>query len=37
MVEIEVGKIYNGKIICIVDFGVFVEVFLGKEGFVYIL
>jgi polyribonucleotide nucleotidyltransferase len=34
--EIEVGKVYNGKITRIVDFGAFVEVLPGKEGLVHI-
>ena len=34
--EIEVSKIYNGKVTRIVDFGAFVEVLPGKEGLVHI-
>lgn len=34
--DIEVGKVYNGKITRIVDFGAFVEVLPGKEGLVHI-
>lgn len=36
IVEIEVGCVYIGKVICIVDFGVFVVIGGGKEGLVYI-
>ncbi len=34
--EVEVGKIYNGTVKKIVDFGAFVELFPGKEGLVHI-
>ncbi|BGI51480.1 MAG: polyribonucleotide nucleotidyltransferase [Buchnera aphidicola (Ceratovacuna japonica)] len=34
--EIEVGKIYSGKITKIVEFGAFVSIGLGKEGLVHI-
>ena len=34
--EIEIGKIYNGKITSIVPFGVFVEILPGKEGLCHI-
>ena len=34
--ELEVGKIYDGKVTRIVDFGAFVEVLPGKEGLVHI-
>lgn len=34
--EIEVGRIYNGKVIRIVDFGAFVAIVGGKEGLVHI-
>ena len=34
--EVEVGKIYTGKVTRIVDFGAFVEIFPGKEGLVHI-
>jgi polyribonucleotide nucleotidyltransferase len=34
--EIEVGKVYNGKVTRCVDFGAFVEVLPGKEGLVHI-
>jgi len=35
-VEVEVGKIYNGKVKRIMDFGAFCEVLPGKEGLVHI-
>lgn len=34
--EIEAGKVYEGKVTRIVDFGAFVEVLPGKEGLVHI-
>lgn len=34
--EIEIGKVYNGKIKSIVPFGMFVEVAAGKEGLCHI-
>lgn len=34
--EVEVGKIYTGKVKKIVDFGAFVEVIPGKEGLLHI-
>ncbi|WAI03300.1 polyribonucleotide nucleotidyltransferase [Buchnera aphidicola] len=34
--EIEVGKIYSGKVTRIVDFGAFVSIGFGKEGLVHI-
>lgn len=34
--EVEVGKLYNGKVVKIVDFGAFVEVLPGKQGLVHI-
>ncbi|HNQ88700.1 MAG TPA: polyribonucleotide nucleotidyltransferase [Verrucomicrobiota bacterium] len=34
--EIEVGKIYRGKVVTIKEFGCFVEVFPGKDGLVHI-
>lgn len=34
--EVEVGKIYIGKVVRIVDFGAFVSVVGGKEGLVHI-
>ncbi|QJC29157.1 polyribonucleotide nucleotidyltransferase [Enterobacteriaceae endosymbiont of Plateumaris rustica] len=34
--DIEVGKVYNGKVIRIVDFGAFIAIGNGKEGLVHI-
>jgi len=34
--EVEVGAIYNGKVMRCVDFGAFVEILPGKEGLVHI-
>src|SRR6185295_5031652 len=34
--EIEIGKIYRGKVVSIKEFGCFVEVFPGKDGLVHI-
>ena len=34
--EVEIGKIYNGKIVSTVAFGYFVELFPGKEGLCHI-
>jgi polyribonucleotide nucleotidyltransferase len=34
--EAEIGKIYNGRITSIVQFGFFVEIFPGKEGLCHI-
>ncbi|PAJ75555.1 polyribonucleotide nucleotidyltransferase [Pseudoalteromonas sp. NBT06-2] len=34
--ELEVGTIYNGKVVRIVDFGAFVNVLPGKDGLVHI-
>ncbi|MBZ2279016.1 polyribonucleotide nucleotidyltransferase [Buchnera aphidicola] len=34
--EIEVGRVYSGKITRIVDFGAFVSIGIGKEGLVHI-
>ena len=34
--EIEIGKIYDGKVIAVKDFGAFVECLPGKEGLVHI-
>ena len=34
--EIEVGTIYQGKVVRIVDFGAFVNVLPGKDGLVHI-
>jgi polyribonucleotide nucleotidyltransferase len=34
--DVEVGKIYRGKVVTIKEFGVFVEMFPGKDGLVHI-
>lgn len=34
--EAEIGKIYSGKIVSVVPFGAFVEIFPGKEGLCHI-
>ena len=34
--EVEVGQIYKGKVMRVVPFGAFVEIFPGKEGLVHI-
>lgn len=34
--EIEVGEVYNGKVVRITNFGAFVELVKGKEGMVHI-
>jgi polyribonucleotide nucleotidyltransferase len=34
--DVEVGKIYEGKVVRVTDFGAFVEVLPGKEGLVHI-
>lgn len=34
--DIEIGKIYAGKVTTVVDFGVFVEILPGKEGLCHI-
>lgn len=34
--EIEVGKIYRGKVVTIKEFGAFVEVFPGKDGLCHV-
>ena len=34
--DVEIGKIYKGKVVKIMDFGAFVEVLPGKEGLVHI-
>lgn len=34
--EIEVGRIYSGKVTRIVDFGAFISIGIGKEGLVHI-
>ncbi len=34
--EVEVGKVYKGRVVSIVDFGAFIEVLPGKEGLLHI-
>ncbi|MEN2299966.1 S1 RNA-binding domain-containing protein, partial [Enterococcus faecalis] len=34
--EAEVGKIYNGKVVNLVDFGAFVNFMGGKDGLVHV-
>ncbi len=34
--EVEVGKLYNGKVVKIMDFGAFVEIFPGTDGLLHI-
>ncbi|MGP4854799.1 S1 RNA-binding domain-containing protein, partial [Klebsiella pneumoniae] len=34
--EVEVGKIYNGKVVRIEKFGAFVEIIKGQDGLVHI-
>ena len=34
--DVEVGEIYNGKVVRLMDFGAFVEVLPGKDGLVHI-
>ncbi len=34
--EVEIGKVYTGKVTAIVDFGMFVEILPGKEGLCHI-
>ena len=34
--DIEVGQVYTGKIVKIMDFGAFVSIFPGKDGFLHI-
>jgi polyribonucleotide nucleotidyltransferase len=34
--EVELGKIYNGKVVRTTDFGAFVEILPGKDGMVHI-
>ena len=34
--EAEIGKLYNGKVVKIMDFGAFVEIFPGTDGLVHI-
>ena len=34
--EAEVGKLYMGKVVKVMDFGAFVEIFPGTDGLVHI-
>ena len=34
--EVEVGKIYTGRVMRVMDFGAFVEILPGKEGLVHV-
>ncbi len=34
--EVEIGKVYTGRVVSIVAFGCFVELFPGKEGLCHI-
>lgn len=34
--EVEIGRVYNGKVVSIVPFGAFVEILPGKEGLCHI-
>ena len=34
--EVEVNKVYEGKVVKIMDFGAFVEIAPGKQGLVHI-
>jgi polyribonucleotide nucleotidyltransferase len=34
--DVEVGEIYNGKVVRLMDFGAFVEILPGKDGMVHI-
>ena len=34
--EIEVGKVYTGKVVSITQFGAFMEVLSGKDGIVHV-
>ncbi len=34
--EVEVGEVYNGKVVKLMNFGAFVEILPGKEGLVHI-
>jgi len=33
---VEVGKVYTGRVVSIVDFGAFIEVLPGREGLLHI-
>lgn len=34
--DVEIGKVYNGKVVSIRDFGAFVEIFKGKDGLLHV-
>jgi len=34
--EIEIGKVYKGRVVTIKEFGAFVEVFPGQDGLVHV-
>ena len=34
--KIEIGRVYNGKVISIKDFGAFVEIVPGRDGLVHV-
>jgi len=34
--DVEVGKLYKGKVVKIMDFGAFVEIFPGTDGLIHI-
>jgi len=34
--EPEIGKIYNGKVTKLTDYGAFVEIFAGREGLLHV-
>jgi polyribonucleotide nucleotidyltransferase len=36
LAEVEIGKVYNGKVVSVVAFGAFVEILPGKEGLCHI-
>ena len=36
VVDVEIGKIYEGKVIKLMDFGAFVNLLPGKDGFLHI-
>lgn len=36
LAEVEIGKVYNGKVVSVVPFGAFVEILPGKEGLCHI-
>ena len=34
--EVEVGEVYNGKVVRIMNFGAFIEILPGKDGLLHI-